>query len=80
MKMQKVQTPNGPAVIACSNKPVVFYINQRSIEMQYLSCSQLRSVCSLLPRGSQDKPMPLLIYEDARGVLQIGDIDGLQRL
>jgi hypothetical protein len=37
-KMQRVLTPNGPAVISCSNKPVVFYINQRSIEMQYLSC------------------------------------------
>jgi hypothetical protein len=26
-KMQRVQTLNGPAIIACSNKPVVFYIN-----------------------------------------------------
>ena len=73
-KMQKVQTMNGPAIIACSNKPVVFYVNQRSLEMQYLSCGQLRAVSTL---STNKQTNPLLVYEDSRGVLQIGDIDGL---
>ena len=47
--------------------------------MQYLSTGAIKQIVSLAPASSADG-MKFLLYEDHRGILQIGDIDGLQRL
>ena len=78
-KMTMVQTLHGPAVIACCDRPVIFYESKETLEMQYLSTGAIKQIVSLAPASSADG-MKFLLYEDHRGILQIGDIDGLQRL
>lgn len=71
-KMSKVHhTQQEEAVIAACDKPVVFYQAKELIEMQYLACSSIQSVQSVMGN---------LVYENEKNELVIGRLNGLQRL
>lgn len=89
--MRRIKTDsNNEAVIACCDRPVVFYELDESIEMHYLAYKHIREI-SCLTAASAISPTPttvsaqpptqlFLLYEDNRGVLHISQNDNLQRL
>jgi hypothetical protein len=46
-KLGKIMTDKGDAVIACCDRPVVFYEVNESIEMHYLAFQHVRNVACL---------------------------------
>jgi len=64
------------AVIACSDRPVVFYEANDSIEMHYLAYKEVRDIACV----TLDESRSLLLYEDIRGVLHLSESDSLRRL
>jgi len=81
-KMRKIKTEEGKeAVIACCDRPVVFYEANESIEMHYLAFTHIREI-SYLAASSEDgsRKRPFLLYEDKRGVLHLSENDNLRRL
>ena len=54
-KMRRIRTDqNTEAVIACCDRPVVFYELDESIEMHYLAYKQIREISYLTASGSAD--------------------------
>lgn len=84
-KLRKIRTDeHNEAVIACSDRPVVFYEENETIEMHYLAYRQIKNIgCVVVEgcEGQQDSPARvLLLYEDERGVLHLSENDSLRRL
>ena len=53
--MRRIRTDqNTEAVIACCDRPVVFYELDESIEMHYLAYKQIREISYLTASGSAD--------------------------
>ena len=67
-------------MIACCDRPVVFYEVDESIEMHYLAQKQIREISYLAASGGQETNRALLLYEDNRGVLHLSENDNLRRL
>ena len=80
--MRRIRTDQDcAAVIACCDRPVVFYEANESIEMHYLAFKHVRNISLLKIGGSLEHPSrPLLVYEDSRGVLHLSENDNLRRL
>ena len=77
-KMRRIRTDqNKEAVIACCDRPVVFYELDESIEMHYLAYRHIREIAYLTVAENR---RPLLLYEDDRGVLHLSENDNLRRL
>ena len=80
-KMRKIKTDQGKeAVIACSDRPVVFYEADESIEMHYLAFTHIREIAYLAASSEDGSERPFLLYEDKRGVLHLSENDNLRRL
>ena len=80
-KMTRVETEQGTAIIACCDKPVVFYEANESIEMHYLAFNQIRQISHIFPSRDKDaSTQPLLLYEDKNGMVHFCENDGLRRL
>ena len=76
--MRRIRTDqNKEAVIACCDRPVVFYELDESIEMHYLAYRHIREIAYLRAASGN---RPLLLYEDDRGVLHLSENDNLRRL
>lgn len=90
-KLRHIKTDWGTeAIIACCDRPVVFYEVDESIEMHYLAQKHIRDIADL---GASPKPSPFsqsqapqsnsrafLMYEDSNGVLHLSENDNLRRL
>jgi len=72
--MSRIVTDHSEVVIACCDRPVVFYEANESIEMHYLAYRQIRDIASVT--GLR----PLLLYADERGVLHLSENDNLRKL
>ena len=48
-KMTRLETEQGTAIIACCDRPVVFYEANESIEMHYLAFKQIRQIAHIFP-------------------------------
>ena len=81
-KMKRIRTDYGKeAVIACCDRPVVFYEANESIEMHYLAYKQIRQVAYLdASTDTESTGRPLLLYEDKQGILHLSENDNLRRL
>ena len=80
-KMTRVETEQGTAIIACCDRPVVFYEANESIEMHYLAFNQIRQISHIYPSRDKDaSTQPLLLYEDKNGMVHFCENDGLRRL
>ena len=82
-KMIKIRTDQDQeAVIACCDRPVVFYEADQSIEMHYLAYKHIRDIAYLTATSSSaiGAPRPFLIYEDNQGILHLSENDNLRRL
>ena len=75
-KLSKIMTDKGEAVIACCDKPVVFYEVNDSLEMHYLAFNHIRNVACL----TFDSGSPIILYEDQSGVLHLSENDSLKKL
>lgn len=79
-KMRKIATDRGKeAVIACCDRPIVFYESDESIEMHYLAFARIREIGLLNAKGL-DEARPFLLYEDKKGILHLSENDNLRRL
>ena len=75
-KLGKIMTDKGDAVIACCDRPVVFYEVNESIEMHYLAFQHVRNVACLRFENSS----PIILYEDSQGILHLSENDSLRKL
>ena len=79
--MTRLETEQGTAIIACCDRPVVFYEANESIEMHYLAFNQIRQISHIFPaKGNEATTQPLLVYEDKNGIVHFSENDGLRRL
>ena len=80
MRKIRMDSSNTEAVIACSDRPVVFYEANDSIEMHYLAYRQIRDIACITTSSAEGHRSQLMLYEDERGVLHLSENDSLRRL
>ena len=87
-KLRKIRNDSqSEAVIACCDRPVVFYEANETIEMHYLAFRQIRNIACVIVEGNDGdetttstSERALLLYEDDKGVLHLSENDSLRRL